>query len=83
MVRRYASPADAHHRTKERSPTMAKEKAEKAEKNAKAAEAPKKGESKHPNYVKCTVTLQVFPHIQPDTVVDALGNMHSLLVLTR
>ena len=32
---------------------MAKEKAEKTE---KAAEAPKKGESKHPNYVKCTVS---------------------------
>ena len=33
---------------------MAKEKAEKAAKPA--PEAPKKGESKHPNYVKCTVS---------------------------
>ncbi|MBO4527194.1 MAG: 50S ribosomal protein L31 [Lentisphaeria bacterium] len=33
---------------------MAKEKAEKTEKAA--AEAPKKGESKHPNYVKCVVS---------------------------
>ena len=33
---------------------MAKEKAEKATKAA--PEAPKKGESKHPNYVKCTVS---------------------------